>query len=172
MLIQSKLPKNLWGYMLLHVNYIKNHTYSKALPNKTPYEMVHNSKPKLNNSYEWGTEVYVKIQQTDKLEAQAKSTRWIDSHQIYWPDTHKVSVKRNIVFPIQDKPKFAPIVPSDENKPAYIHQKLLGSDPSQVPLLLSPADSQKLADNSEMENKDESKYEDLQPAQKELAKPR
>jgi hypothetical protein len=52
MLIQSKLPKNLWGYMLLHANYIKNCTYSKALPNKTPYEMVHNSKPKLNDSYE------------------------------------------------------------------------------------------------------------------------
>jgi hypothetical protein len=69
MLIQSKLPKNLWGYALLHANYIKNRTYLKALPNKTPYEMVHNSKPRLNDSYKWGTEVYVKIQQADKLKA-------------------------------------------------------------------------------------------------------
>jgi transposase InsO family protein len=34
MLIQSKLSKNLWGYALLHANYIKNHTYLKALPDK------------------------------------------------------------------------------------------------------------------------------------------
>jgi hypothetical protein len=178
MLIQSKVPKNLWGYMLLHANYIKNHIYSKTLPNKTPYKMVHNSKPKLDDSHEWGTEVYIKIQQADKLEARAKIARWIghvnssNGHQIYWPETRKVSIKRNIVFPIQNKPKFTLIVPGNENKPAYMHQKLQGSDPSQVPLPLSATDSQKSADNSETENKDKSNHEDLQPAQKQPAEPR
>jgi hypothetical protein len=47
---------------------LKNCTYSKSLPNKTPYKMVHGSKPQLNDSYEWGSEVYVKILQSDKLE--------------------------------------------------------------------------------------------------------
>jgi hypothetical protein len=152
--------------------------YLKALRNKTPYKMVHSSKPKLNNSYEWGTEVYIKIQQMEKLEARAKSARWIghvnssNGHQIYWPDTHKVSVKRNIIFPTQDKPKYAPIIPSDENKPSYMRQKLLEADTSQIPLLQSPTDSHRSADNSEMELKETSKYEDLQPAQKQLAQPR
>jgi hypothetical protein len=72
MLIQSQLPKFLWGHALLHVNYIKNRTYSKSLLNKTPYEMINGSKPQLNDSYKWGCEVYVKIAQADKLEAQAK----------------------------------------------------------------------------------------------------
>jgi hypothetical protein len=39
--------------------------------------MVHGSKPQLKDSSEWGCEVYAKISQTDKLEAQAKSARWI-----------------------------------------------------------------------------------------------
>jgi hypothetical protein len=51
-------------------------------------------------------------------------------------------------------------------------QKPSGSDATQIPLPLSPTDSQKLAENSETENKDESKYEDLQPAQKQPAEPR
>jgi hypothetical protein len=89
MLIESKLLEFLWGHALLHTNYLKNYTYSKALLNKTPYEMIHSSKPKLNDSYEWGCEVYIKILQTNKLEPQAKSIRWIghanlsDSHYIY-----------------------------------------------------------------------------------------
>jgi hypothetical protein len=48
---------------------MKNRTYSKSLLNKTPYEMIHGSKPQLKDSYEWGCEVYVKILQSDKLEA-------------------------------------------------------------------------------------------------------
>jgi hypothetical protein len=55
--------------MLLHVNYIKNHTYSKSLPNKTPYKMVHGSKPQLNDSCKWAGEVYIKILKGDKLKA-------------------------------------------------------------------------------------------------------
>jgi hypothetical protein len=53
-----------------------------------------------------------------------------------------------------------------------MHQKLLESDPSQIPLPPNPTDSQKLADKSEMENKDIYKYKDLHPAQKQPAQPR
>jgi hypothetical protein len=70
--------------------------------------MIHGSKLQLKDSYEWGCEVYVKIPQADKLEAQAKSTRWIghmntsDGHYIYWPESCKVSVERNILFLTQE----------------------------------------------------------------------
>lgn len=121
MLIQSKFPKSLWGYILLHMNYSKNCTYSKSVPNKTPFKIVHGSKPQLNNSCEWGGKVYVKILQSDKLKAQAKSTRWIEhtnlsnSHYIYQPDTHKASVERNILFSTKNEQKYALIIPTDEN---------------------------------------------------------
>jgi hypothetical protein len=109
---------------------MKNCTYMKSLPNKTPYEMGHKAKPNLSDSYEWGTEVYAKIKQTDKLEPRAKNARWIrhaslsDGYYIFWPNSQKVSIKRNIVFPTKNEPKYALIIPSDQNHPTYIHQKL------------------------------------------------
>jgi hypothetical protein len=39
--------------------------------------MIMGLKPHLNDSHEWGCEVYVKILQADKLEAQAMTARWI-----------------------------------------------------------------------------------------------
>jgi hypothetical protein len=83
----------------------------------------------------------------DKLEAQAKSTRWIkhanmgDGHHNYWPDTCKVSVERNIIFPTRDQPKYVPLIPSNQNKPTYICQNLPETDPSSIPLLQSPTNS-------------------------------
>ena len=67
MLLESNLPKSLWGYAILHANYLKNHTHTRSLPDKTPYEMVHNKKLNLHDAYEWGKDVYVKIKQDDKL---------------------------------------------------------------------------------------------------------
>ena len=67
MLIESNLPKSLWGYAILHANYIKNRMHTHSLPDKTPYEMVHGKKPNLGDAYEWGKNVYVKIKQDDKL---------------------------------------------------------------------------------------------------------
>ena len=67
MLLESNLPKRLWGYAILHANYLKNRMHTCSLPDKTPYEMVHNKKPNLHDAYEWGKDVYVKIKQDDKL---------------------------------------------------------------------------------------------------------
>ena len=43
-LIESNLPKSLWGYAILHANYIKNRMHTCSLPDKTPYEMVYGKK--------------------------------------------------------------------------------------------------------------------------------
>ena len=51
MLIESNLPKSLWGYAILHANYIKNHTHTCSLPDKTPYKMVYGKKPNLQDTY-------------------------------------------------------------------------------------------------------------------------
>ena len=67
MLIESNLPKSLWGYAILHANYIKNRTHTCSLPDKTPYEMVHGKKLNLQDTYEWGKDINVNIKQDDKL---------------------------------------------------------------------------------------------------------
>jgi hypothetical protein len=99
MLLESNLPKYLWGYALQHANCIKNRTRTRSLPDKTPYEMVHQEKPNLRDIHTWGREVYVKIRQGDKLSSRAHKARWIgfsgqsDGNCIYWPHAHKVSVE-------------------------------------------------------------------------------
>ena len=118
MLIESNLPKSLWGYAILHANYIKNCTHTCSLPNKMPYEMVHSKKPNLHDAYEWGKDVYVKIKQDDKLAHWATKAKWIghssqsNGHLIYWSSRHKVSVERNMIFNTKEKIKLSPTSPS------------------------------------------------------------
>ena len=66
-LIESNLLKSLWGYAILHANHIKNCTHTHYLLDKTPYEMVYGKKLNLQDAYEWGKDIYVKIKQDDKL---------------------------------------------------------------------------------------------------------
>jgi Integrase core domain len=45
MLIGNDLPEFLWEYSIMHAAYLRNHTYTKHLPNSTPYQGWHNEKP-------------------------------------------------------------------------------------------------------------------------------
>jgi transposase InsO family protein len=122
MLLESGLPKTLWGYAILHANYLRNRTHTRALPDKTPYEMTLQEKPNLKDVHTWGIEVYVKVNQGDKLAARAKRAWWIGisdqshGHYIYWPDSQKVSVERNIVFDSEIKKGKVPIISIEESK--------------------------------------------------------
>jgi hypothetical protein len=81
-----------------------------------------------------------------------------DSHYIYWPESHKVSVERNILFLTWEQVKYVPIISTGENKPIY--KKLPEYDYSNVPLLASPIESDKTADEkSKGRNKTELELE-------------
>ena len=122
MLLELDLPKSLWGYAILHANYIKNRTHTCSIPDKMPYEMVHGKKPNLYDACKWGKDIYVKIKQDVKLAHQATKAKWIghssqsNGHLIYWPNRHNVSVERNEIFNTGEKVKPSPISPSEEPK--------------------------------------------------------
>jgi hypothetical protein len=46
-----------------------------------------------------------------------------ERHYIYWPNSQKVSIERNIIFASKNEPKYAPIIPGDQNHPTYTHLK-------------------------------------------------
>lgn len=50
----SELPKYLWGEAVMHITWLKNHTSTHALENKTPYEMLFKKKSNLSNVPVWG----------------------------------------------------------------------------------------------------------------------
>ena len=138
MLIKSNLPKSLWRYAILHANYIKNCMHTHSLPDKTPDKMVHGKKPNLQDAYEWGKDIYVKIKQYDKSAHQATKAKWIghsspsNGHLIYWPSRQKVSVERNVIFNTREKVKLSP------NYLLHHHLKILKVSMSKKPTIVPP----------------------------------
>jgi len=104
LLLASGLPRFLWAEAMKHVTWIQNRSASRALKNKTPYEMKFKKKPNLAGIQEFGAAAYVKDLTAGKLDARAQVGRFVgyDSEskgfRIYWPNKRSVSVERNVVF--------------------------------------------------------------------------
>ena len=67
LLIESKLPQNLWIYTLMASAYIRNHCYNKNT-RKTPYESFTGLKPNLNKMHIFGTSCFCFVQNEMKLD--------------------------------------------------------------------------------------------------------
>ena len=104
MLHDSKLPKFLWGEALKYAVYVKNRTWTRALDNTTPFEVLTSSKPDISNLQVWGQKVWVHDQNGTKLNGRAKKGYWVGvddesrAHRIYWPEKRSVTVERSIKF--------------------------------------------------------------------------
>jgi hypothetical protein len=106
MLHASGLPLNLWGEALKHAVWLKNRTSTRALPdNKTPFEMIHHTKPDMSDLREFGAKVWVHDSTNHKLGARARVGRWLgfdpesaDGHRIYYPDNRTIRVERSVRF--------------------------------------------------------------------------
>jgi hypothetical protein len=116
MLITSQLPDFLWGEALNHAIWLKNRTWTRALPTgKTPYELLYDSPALLNDIPTWGAHVWVYETSSGKLGVRVCEGRWVgvdtssNGHRIYWPEKRSVSVERNVTFshmhlPVDDEP--------------------------------------------------------------------
>ena len=104
-LIQSGLPQALWAEAANHTIWVKNQSLTKVLGNVTPLERLTGQKPNLAGVPEWGQQVWVHTDSSTKLDRHGVPTHWIGydadsthAHCIYWPETQKVSVERNVKF--------------------------------------------------------------------------
>ena len=104
----SKLPKNLWGEVLLHVVWVKNQSAMRALDRKTPYEMLYGWKPDLSGLPSWGAKCWILDHSGSKLDDSTKEGHWVSfdtestAHRIYLPDQHAVVVECNVTFQQND----------------------------------------------------------------------
>src|SRR5882757_3714454 len=96
----------------------------KALGGKMPIHALTGAKPDLLKLRQFGYRRWV-LRSDLKLDGQVAEARWIrfnsqtaDSHRIYWPGKHSVSVKRNVTFD-PSTPVTTPNV-SDKRPPADI----------------------------------------------------
>jgi len=104
MLHESGLPKFLWGEALKYAVYVKNCTWTQALKNMTPYEVLTGMKPDILNLRIWGQKVWVHDDKGTKLDDRAKEGYWVEidneskAHRIYWPGKRSVIVERSVRF--------------------------------------------------------------------------
>jgi Reverse transcriptase (RNA-dependent DNA polymerase) len=98
----SGLPKFLWGEAAWHIVWLMNHTFTKAVDGKTPYEAVFGRKPNLQRVREWGEKVWVRTEDGNKLGGRVTEGRWVGiddrskGFRIYWPEKRTVTVEWNI----------------------------------------------------------------------------
>ena len=105
MLHDSGLPKFLWAEAISHAIYLRNRTWTRAIGETTPYELLNRNKPNLADIQPWGCKVRVHDVEGSKLDARSKVGRWVvfdpntkDGHHVYWPEKSSITVERNIRF--------------------------------------------------------------------------
>ena len=76
MFLNSKLPKKFWGEAISTAVYLKNRTPVKAL-NKTPFEVWHGKKPKVNHLRMFGSDAYAHVVQDERAKFDTKTRKCI-----------------------------------------------------------------------------------------------
>ena len=103
----SGLPKFLWPEAVSHAVYIRNRTWTRAIGETTPYELLNGRKPNIKNLQPWGCQVRVHESGEDrsKLDGRSKVGRWMgfdpetkDGHRVFWAEKRSVSVERSVRF--------------------------------------------------------------------------
>ena len=67
----SGMPQNLWGEALCHSTWLKNHTSTRALGGKTPWQAVYGTLPNLIGLKRFGETAWVHDMSGSKLDAHA-----------------------------------------------------------------------------------------------------
>ena len=117
MMISCQLLRGLWGEVLMHAVWLKNRTWTRALPSGvTPYELVMGDIPVLRDIPEWGSIIWVHDTSSGKLGVHAKEGCWVsydlnsDGHRVYWKDRGTVTVEHNIIFSKEDLPRIEDLI--------------------------------------------------------------
>ena len=106
----SRLPKSLWGKVVMHATWVKNCTSTCHLGKKTPYEMLYSKKPNLEKVPIWGCRVKAHDTSGTKLDMHVHDGHWVgfdpksDGHHIYFPDCSTIGVEWSIAFKQREVP--------------------------------------------------------------------
>ena len=92
----------------MHAVWLKNRTSTKALGGCTPYEVLHGKPPNLAGLPIWGARLWVHDVSTGKVGIRAKAAHWVGydpqskGHRVYWQDSRRITVERNVYFGEED----------------------------------------------------------------------
>ena len=103
LVLQAKLPKNLWTYAVKAAAYICNRCYNPRTT-KTPFEIFTNEKPNISNMHVFGTKCFAYIQDKKKLDNRSRQGVFVGydsqspAYLVYFPDKHDIKRVRCVKF--------------------------------------------------------------------------
>ncbi len=103
MLIESKLPKELWTYVVQTAAIIRNRCYNRRL-GQTPYNLITGKKPDLSKMKVFGVECCAYKYDKKKLDTHCKKGIFVGydknspAYLVFYPDTGKVLKNRLVKF--------------------------------------------------------------------------
>ncbi|POM64517.1 LOW QUALITY PROTEIN: Integrase catalytic core protein, partial [Phytophthora palmivora] len=115
LLLDGKLPKQLWAECVGHVTTLLNMTSSATTSDRTPYELWYNRIPSMQYIKVFGCNAYVHIteQYRDKLDARAKLCMHLGipdhkkGYRLLDLDTHVIFYSRDVIFKEDEYPSLA-----------------------------------------------------------------
>ena len=100
------IPNYFWGEAIRHSTYLLNRIATRALKDRTPYELFHEKKPNITHLRIFGCIGYAKIEKTQLRKLDDRSNMLVNfgtkpgskAYRLYDPQTHKIVVSRDVIF--------------------------------------------------------------------------
>jgi hypothetical protein len=145
MLHDSDLLKFLWAEVTAHAVYLKTRTWTRAIGNTMPYEILYGCKLDVGNLHLWGCKVRVHNPGGSKLDSRSSVGRWMgfdaetkDGHRIYWPEKRMVSVERSVKFNFPPEEVIIGILPLEGER--NDNERLMAIEPERREVITEPSD--------------------------------
>ncbi|KAL3690411.1 hypothetical protein R1sor_016720 [Riccia sorocarpa] len=124
MFIRTRLPKSLWGEVVLTACYLLNRSPTRANKGRTPYQLFMKEAPDLSNLRVFGCVAFVHVPEAERNKLSTRTRRCYmlgydlqtKGYRCYDPQLQKIRLSRDVVFDETcfDKPQQSQLEPLPE----------------------------------------------------------
>ncbi|GMF49564.1 unnamed protein product [Phytophthora fragariaefolia] len=152
LLLDGKLPKQLWAECVCHATTLINMTPSSKTNARTPYELWYNRIPSMQYMKAFGCSAYAHIteQYRDRLDARARLCMYLGvpdhkkGYRLMDLNSHAIVYSRDVIFKEEAYPSLANLTKTPEQPVIESDQHIHTESIEPVPATTSPAGKRRL----------------------------